>query len=71
MSIKLSAIDRARTKHGYLCSLLEVILCVILIFFIESMFFVIYCRDRTLAKKLRFIHVVVRAKTLNKASAVK
>ena len=35
------------------------------------MFFVIYCRDRTLAKKLRFNHVVARAKTQNKASAVK
>ena len=35
------------------------------------MFFVIYCRDRTLTKKLRFNHVVARAKTQNKASAVK
>ena len=35
------------------------------------MFFVIYSRDRTLAKQLRFNHVVARAKTQNKASAVK
>ena len=33
--------------------------------------FVIYSRDRTLAKKLPFNHVVARAKTQNKASAVK
>ena len=34
-------------------------------------FFVIYSRDHTLAKKLPFNHVVARAKTQNKASAVK
>ena len=69
--IRLSGIDRARTMLGYLCLLLEIILCVILIFFLASMFFVIYSRDRTLAKKLPFNHVVARAKTQNKASAVK
>ena len=69
--IRLSGIDRARTMLGYLCLLLEIILCVILIFFLGSMFFVIYSGDRTLAKKLQFNHVVARAKTQKKASAVK
>ena len=71
VSIELSAIDHAGTMLGYLCLLFEIILCVILIFFLASMFFVIYSRDRTLAKKLPFNHVVARAKTQNKASAVK
>ena len=71
VSIELSGIDRARTMSSYLYLLFEIILCVILIFFLASMFFVIYSRDRTLAKKLPFNHVVARAKTQNKASAVK
>ena len=71
VSSKLSAIDHARTMRGYLNLLLEIILCVMLMFFLASMFFVIYSRDRTLAKKLQFNHVVARAKTQNKASAVK
>ena len=71
VSITLSGIDHARTMRGYLYLLFEIILCVILIFFLASMFFVIYSRDRTLAKQLRFNHVVARAKTQNKASAVK
>ena len=71
VSTELSAIDHARTMLGYLGLLFEIILCVILIFFLPSMFFVIYSRDRTLAKKLPFNHVVARAKTQNKASAVK
>ena len=71
IQIELSAIDGARTIGGYLYLLFEVILCVYLIFFLASMFFVIYSRDRTLAKKLQFNHVVARAKTQNKASAVK
>ena len=61
----------ARTMRGYLYLLFEVILCVILIFFLASMFFAVYSRDRTLAKKLRFNQPVARAKTQNKASAVK
>ena len=68
---KLSAIDHARTMRVYLNLLLEIILCVMLMFFLASMFFVIYSRDRTLAKKLQFNLVVARAKTQNKASAVK
>ena len=71
--IKLSAIDLARTFSSYLGLLFEVILCVILIFFLASMFLVVYkqnSRDRTLAKQLRFNHVVIRAKTHN-TSAVK
>ena len=71
VSIRLSGIDLTQTVLGYLLLLFEIILCVILIFFLASMFFVIYSRDRTLAKQLRFNHVVARAKTQNKASAVK
>ena len=71
VSIRLSGIDLTQTVLGYLLLLFEIILCVILIFFLASMFFVIYSRDRTLAKQLRFNHVVGRAKTQNKASAVK
>ena len=63
--------DLARTMLGYLGLLFEIILCVILIFFLASMFFVIYSRDRILAEQLRFNHMVARAKTQNKASAVK
>ena len=71
VSITLSAIDLAWTIGGYLYLLFEVILCVILIFFLASMFFAVYSRDRTLAKQLRFNQPVARAKTQNKASAVK
>ena len=71
VSSKLSAIDHARTMRGYLNLLLEIILCAILIFFVASMFLVVYCRDRTFAEQLRFNHVVVGAKIQNKASAVK
>ena len=73
VSIKLSAMDRTQTMSSYLYLLFEIILCVILIFFLASMFFVVYnlnSRDRTLAKQLRFNHVVARAKTQN-LSAVK
>ena len=73
VSIKLSAIDRAKTIRGYLYLLFEIILCVILIFFLASMFLVVYnlnSRDRTLAKQLRFNQLVARAKTQN-TSAVK
>ena len=73
VSIKLNGIDRARTISSYLYLLFEIILCVILIFFLASMFLVVYnlnSRDRTLAKQLRFNHVVTRAKTQN-TSAVK
>ena len=68
MSIKLSAIHSAITMRGHLYLLFEIILCVILIFFLASMFLVVYnlnSRDRTLAKQLRFNHVVIRAKTHN------
>ena len=71
VSITLSGIDHARTIRGYLYLLFEVILCVILIFFLASMFFAVYSRDRTLAKKSRLSQPVARAKTQNKASAVK
>ena len=71
VSITLSGIGHARTMRGYLYLLFEIILCVILIFFLASMFFFIYSRDRTLAKQLQFNHMVARAKTRNKTSAVK
>ena len=71
VSIGLIAIDRIETLGGYLGLLSEVILCTILIFFLASMFFAVYSRDRTLAKKLRFNQPVARAKTQNKGSAVK
>ena len=73
VSIKLSAIDRTQTVLGYLLLLFEIILCVILIFFLTFMFLIVYnlnSRDRTLAKQLRFNQVVTRAKTQN-TSAVK
>ena len=73
VSIKLSGIDRTQTMSSYLYLLFEIILCVILIFFLASMFFVVYnlnSRDRTLAKQLRFNQLVTRAKTQN-TSAVK
>ena len=69
--IKLIAIDRTITMLSYMCLLFEIILCVMLIFFLVSMFFAVYSRDRTLAKKLRLSQPVARAKTQNKASAVK
>ena len=71
VSIGLIAIDRIETLGGYLSLPFEIILCVILIFFLASMFFAVYSRDRTLAKKLRLSQPVARAKTQNKASAVK
>ena len=56
-SIKLSGIDFAWTINGYFYFLLEIILCVIIIFYPASMFLVVYnlnSRDRTLAKQSRF-----------------
>ena len=73
LSIRLSGIDLAKTMLGYLGLLFEIILCVILIFLLASMFFVVYnlnSRDRTLSKQLRFNQLVTRAKTQN-TSAVK
>ena len=73
VSIKFGGLDRAGTMQGYLYLLFEIILCVILIFFLASMFVVVYnlnSRDRTLAKQLRFNQLVARAKTQN-TSAVK
>ena len=72
VSIKLSAIDRTQTVLGYLLLLFEIILCVILIFFLTFMFLIVYnlnSRDRTLAKQLRFNQVVTRAKTQNTSAA--
>ena len=65
VSIKLSRIDRARTMSSYLHLLFEIILCVILIFFLTSIVYNLNSRDRTLAKQLRFNQLVARAKTQN------
>ena len=73
VSITLSAIHCAITMRGYLYLLFEIILCVILIFFLASMSLVVYnlnSRNRTLVKQLRFNQLVTRAKTKN-TSAVK
>ena len=73
VSIKLSAIHRAITMLGYLYLFFEIILCVILIFFLAYMFFVVYnlnSRNRILVKQLRFNQLFTRAKTQN-TSAVK
>ena len=73
VSITRSGIDPAMTMCGYLYLLFEIILCVILIFFLASMFLVVYnlnSRDPTLVKQLRFNQLVARAKTQN-TSAVK
>ena len=73
VSTRLIAIDRIMAMLGYLCLLFEIILCVILIFFLAYMFLVFYnlnSRDRNLAKQLRFNQMVARAKTQN-TSAVK
>ena len=56
--ITISTIDLARTILGFLYLLFEIILCVILIFFLASMFLVVYSRDRTLAKQLWFNQMV-------------
>ena len=72
-SIRLRGIDYARTMRGYLYLLFEIILCVILIFFLASMSLVVYnlnSRNRTLVKQLQFNQLVTRAKTPN-TSAVK
>ena len=71
--VSITLIDPAMTMCGYLYLLFEIILCVILIFFLASMFLVVYnlnSRDHTLVKQLRFNQLVARAKTQN-TSAVK
>ena len=73
VSTRLIAIDRIMAMLGYLCLLFEIILCVILIFFLAYMFLVFYnlnSRDRNLAKQLRFNQIAARAKNQN-TSAVK
>ena len=65
-AVTLVSIKRTQTMSSYLYLLFEIILCIILIFFLASMFFVVYnlnSRDRTLAKQLRFNQLVARAKT--------
>ena len=72
VSTRLIAIDRIMAMLGYLCLLFEIILCVILIFFLASRLVVynLNSRDRNLAKQLRFNQMVAKAKTQN-TSAIK
>ena len=73
LSIRLNSFEHAMTIVGSLCFLFEIILCEMLIFFLTSMFLVIYklnSRDRTVARQLNFNHRIVKVQTQNK-SAVK
>ena len=70
-SIRLDSFYPAVTIVGYLYLLFEITLCVILIFFLASMFLVVYkqnSRDHTLAKQLNFNHRVVKVQTRNNSA---
>ena len=57
------------TIVGYLYLLFEKILCLMLIFFLTSMFLVMYnlnSRDRTVTRQLNFNHRIVKVQTQNK-----
>ena len=63
-----NSFEHAMTIVGYLCLLFEIILCLMLIFFLRSMFLVIYklnSRDRTVARQLNFNYRFVRVQTQN------
>ena len=67
-SIRLDSFYPAVTIVGYLYLLFEITVFVILIFFLASMFLVVYkrnSRDHTLAKQLNFNHRVVKVQTRN------
>ena len=60
--------EHAMTIVGYLCLLFEIILCRMLIFFLTSVFLVIYnlnSRDRLVARQLNFDYRFVRVQTQN------
>ena len=68
LSVRLKSFEHAMTIVGYLCLLFEIILCLMLIFFLTSMFLVIYnlnSRDRTVARQLNFNYRFVRVQTQN------
>ena len=73
LSVRLVSFEHAMTIVGYLILLFEQILCLMLIFFLTSMFLVVYnlnSTDRTVARKLNFNHRIIKVQTQNK-SAVK
>ena len=73
MSIRLNSFEHVMTIVGSLCLLFEIILCEMLIFFLTSMFLVIYnlnSGDRTVAWQLNFNHRIVKVQTQNN-SAIK
>ena len=73
LSVRLVSFEHAMTIVGYLNLLFEKILCLMLIFFLTSMFLVVYnlnSKDRTVARQLNFNHRIVKVQTQNK-SAVK
>ena len=69
LSIRLSSFEHAMTIVGYLYLLFEKILCLMLTFFLTSMFLVMYnlnSRDRTVTRQLNFNHRIVKVQTQNK-----
>ena len=71
LSVRLKSFEHAMTIVGYLCLLFEIILCLMLIFFLTSMFLVIYnlnSRDRTVARQLNFNYRFVRVQTQNNSA---
>ena len=73
LSIRLNSFEHVMTIVGSLCLLFEILLCEMLIFFLTSMFLVIYnlnSRDRTVARQLNFNHWIVKVQFQNN-SAIK
>ena len=71
LSVRLVSFEHAMTIVGYLNLLFEQILCLMLIFFLTSMFLVVYnlnSRDRTVARQLNFNHRIVKVQTQNKSA---
>ena len=67
-SFGFNSFEHAMTIVGYLCLLFEIILCRMLIFFLTSVFLVIYnlnSRDRLVARQLNFNYRFVRVQTQN------
>ena len=68
LSVRLNSFEHAMTIVGYLCLLFETILCLMLIFFLPSMFLFIYnlnSRDGLVARQLNFNYRFVRVQTQN------
>ena len=72
LSIRLNSFEHAMTIVYYCLNLLfEKILCLMLIFFVTSMFLVVYnlnSNDRTVARQLNFNHRIVKVQTQNKSA---